>query len=399
MKRICLFCMKACWILFLIPAYSCDDIEKSIPANDKTVPLQVENIEITPTSGGATLNYQLPVNGHILYVMAEYALADGIVRNMKSSRFGNSITLEGFPDTNPYNVDIYSVSSSGVKSEPVRKTFTPLLPPYRTAWNSLNVEPTFGGAKFSFENQDRANLKFVVVTPDSTGIYYQAYTHYTKLESGNFAIRGFDTQQRTFGVYTLDRWDNRSDTLFTEIEPWFEEELDKSRFVNARLPSDVYEPHMNSGYSLEAIWNGVWGTGGAFHSQPNTGIPQWFTIDLRAKARLSRMKFYHRTSTGSDGQYNAGDPQIFELYGSNTLADEWDSNWVLLGHFESIKPSGTAGFTDEDVQYACHDGEDFDFTNSEPFRYIRYKTLKTWGGLSYIYIAELTFWGEVLETY
>jgi hypothetical protein len=391
--------MKTCWILFLIPAYSCSELDRGIPANDKTVPLQVENIEVTPTQGGATLTYQLPPNGNILYVMVEYALGDGIPRNKKSSHFDNSITLEGFPDTNPYEVNIYSVSASGVKSEPVRKTIVPLIPPFQMAYSTLKTEATFGGAKFFFENQSRANLKFVVVTPDSTGKYEQAYTHYTQLEAGTFAIRGYDTLQRVFGVYTLDRWNNRSDTLFTEVKPWFEKELDKTRFVNAKLPSDVYEPHMNTSYSLEAIWNDVWGTSGAFHSKPNTGIPQWFTIDLKVSARLSRMKFYHRTSTGTDGQYNAGDIQIFEIYGSNTLADEWDSNWVLLGHFESVKPSGAAGYTDEDVQYACHDGEDFDFTNNDPFRYIRFKTLKTWGGLSYIYIAELTFWGELLEQY
>jgi hypothetical protein len=401
MKRIFLLYMKTCLImpLLLITAISCTEPERGIPANDRTVPLQVEQIEITPVPGGATLTYQLPPNGNILYVMAEYTLADGILRNRKSSHFDNSITLEGFSDTNPYEVDIYSVSHSGVKSEPIRKTFVPLLPPYLTASNSLKTEPTFGGAKFFFENPSSANLKFVVVTTDSTGKFYQTYTHYTKMETGTFAVRGYDTQQRTFGVYTLDRWNNRSDTVFAEVEPWYEAELDKTRFVNAKLPSDVYEAHMNSSYSLEAAWNGIWGTGGAFHSQPNTGIPQWFTIDLRVQARLSRMKFYHRTSTGSDGQYNAGDPQIFEIYGSNTLSDEWDANWTLLGHFESFKPSGGAGFTDEDVQYACHDGEDFDFTNNEPFRYIRFKTLKTWGGLSYVYIAELTFWGEIVELY
>jgi hypothetical protein len=391
--------MKTCWTLFLIPANSCNDIEKSIPANDRTVPLKVENIEILPAPGGATLKYRLPSDSHILYVMAQYKLADGITRNKKSSHFGNSITLEGFPDTNPYDVDIYSVSSSGIMSEPVRKTITPLLPPFRMAYNSLSAEATFGGAKFSFENESRANLKFIVTTTDSTGKYIQAYTHYTQSAAGTFAVRGFDMQPRNFGVFTLDRWNNQSDTMFTEITPLFEEELDKTRFVNAKLPSDVYEPHMSSSYSLETAWNGVWGTAASFHSKPNTGMPQWFTIDLRAKARLSRMKFYHRTSTGTDGQYNAGDPQIFEIYGSNTPADAWDDNWTLLGHFESVKPSGAAGFTDEDVQYACHNGEDFDFTNNEPFRYLRFKTLKTWGGVTYIYIAELSFWGEILETY
>ncbi|MDR2038114.1 MAG: DUF4959 domain-containing protein [Bacteroidales bacterium] len=398
MKRTYILYIQALF-LFLFLIYSCSEPDKGIPADDGTVPSQITDIDITQIPGGATLTYQLPSDGNILYVMAEYRLGDGILHNKKSSYFSSSITLEGFPDTNPYDINLYSVSRSGVKSEPVTKTIVPLTPPYQSAHDALQLEPTFGGMRVYFENPSRANLKFIVVTADSLGKFYQAYTHYTQIETGNFAIRGFDPTQRVFGVYTLDRWNNHSDTLFAEINPWYEEKLDKTRFVNAKLPSDVYEPHMSSSYSLEVIWNDIWGTSGCFHSKPSTGIPQWFTIDLRAKARLSRMKFYHRTTTGTDGQYNAGDPQIFVIYGSNTLTDEWDDNWILLGHFESIKPSGAAGYTDEDVQYACHEGEDFDFINNDPFRYIRFKTLKTWGGVTYIYIAELTFWGEVLETY
>lgn len=86
-----------------------------------------------------------------------------------------------------------------------------------------------------------------------------------------------------------------------------------------------------------------------------------------------------------------------EVYGSNNPAADgsWDS-WTLLGQFESVKPSGDAKWTSEDIQFAVNDGEDFEFEDTGVYRYLRFKILKNWGGVTYIYIAELTFWGEVL---
>ena len=167
------------------------------------------------------------------------------------------------------------------------------------------------------------------------------------------------------------------------------------------LPTDTYEAHASASYTLERLWDDVWGTSEAFHTKPNTGIPQWFTFDMGQTARLSRFKFHHRyassSGTAADGAYSAGDPQILEVYGSNNPASDgsWDS-WTLLGQFESVKPSGDAKWTSEDIQFAVFDGEDFEFEDIGVYRYLRFKILKNWGGVTYIYIAELTFWGEVL---
>ena len=377
----------------------CEEIDRGVPVGgDDMAPSPVSDVQITNTPGGATISYVLPKSDNLLYVLAEYAFNDGVLLEKKSSFFGNTITLEGFPDTNPYEVKLYAVSRGDKRSVPVTVTVNPLTPPVLSAFMSLSVKPTFGGVKVGFENESEANLKMIVLTTDSVGDFYSAQTYYTKRKEGEFSVRGFDAKERTFGVYALDRWDNRSDTLFVQLTPWFEQKLDKSDFKAVHFPTDTWEPHMNSSYSMEAMWDEVWGTGGAFHTKPNTGIPQWFTIDLGVSARLSRFKFYHRYSTGSAGQYSAGDPKIIEVYGSNEPASDgsWDS-WTSLGEFQSIKPSGDAEWTDEDIQFACFEGEDFEFNVELPYRYLRFKILKNWGGVSYIYISELTFWGEVLE--
>lgn len=379
----------------------CEETERGIPVSgDDIAPAPVSNVEVKNIPGGATLSYALPKSENLLYVLAEYSIQNGTILEKKSSYYSNSITLEGFPDTNPYQVKLYAVSRGDKKSEPVTATINPLTPPVISVYHTLSVIPTFGGVNVSFNNENEAELKITVLTTDSYGDLFAAETYYTKRKSGNFSVRGFDAVKRKFGFYVRDRWDNYSDTLFAELTPYFEQKLDKSKFKGVELASDTYQPHISIG--MTALWDEAWNVNQpVFHTKPNTGIPQSFTIDLGVKARLSRFKFYHRlagsSGSGSDGQYNAGDPQILEIYGSNNPANSWD-NWTLLGHFESIKPSGLPGvqFNTEDIQFACVDGEDFEFSlEVPPVRYLRVKTLKVWGGVTYVYISELTFWGEV----
>ncbi len=397
------------FIIICMPRCS-DEVWRGIPTDENTpAPPRVTDIQVVSLPGGAKISYTLPKSDNLLYVMAEYSLRNKIIQK-KSSFYSNNLILEGFPDTSDYDIKLYSVSRNGVKSSPVDVTITPLTPPVISIFNSITIEPTFGGIRVNFENDNESEVKLTVVTTDSLGDLYMADTYYTKRKGGFFSIRGFEAKERKFGLYVLDRWNNYSDTLFVEITPWFEEQLDKFNFTPLHLPTDTYEAHL-SGATLDKIWDGVWGVnaaGNIFHTKPIAGnMPQWFTFDLGVKARLSRFKFYHRlagnSGAGTDGQYSAGDPRIIEIYGSNAPDPDgsWDS-WTLLGQFESIKPSGQAsGWTTEDIQYAVHDGEDFEFPDEgqEPYRYLRFKTLQVWGGQTYIYIAELTFWGEVIETY
>src|SRR5690606_8017153 len=90
-------------------------------------------------------------------------------------------------------------------------------------------------------------------------------------------------------------------------------------------------------------------------------------------------------------------PQICEGHGSANPSQDgsWDA-WTKLGTFESEKPSGAPSgiLTDEDTRVAVA-GEDFDFpVDNQSFRYIRFKTLRTYGGTYYIALAELTLWGQ-----
>lgn len=392
--------MKKIYLLgIFILLMGCQRTERGVPVPaDDVAPPPVTDTKVQDIPGGATISYTLPKSESLLYVLAEYSIRNGVVLDKKASYYNNSITIEGFPDTSAYAVQLYAVSRGGKKSKPVTVKVSPLTPPVTTVFRSLSMRPTFGGVNVQFVNPSEADVKITVLTTDSLGKLYPTDVYYTKRDSGDFSARGFPATKRKFGVFVRDRWNNYSDTVFTTLTPFFEEEIDKSKFQGTPLPTDTYKPHLDDGYP--DLWDNIWDVNNpVFHTIPRTGMPQWFTFDLGDTVRLSRMKLYHREDRvpgSADGAFYAGDPKEFEIWGSNDPNPDgtWGS-WTLLGHFYCIKPSGQATPTAEDIQYACVDGEDFEFPiDIPPVRYLRFKTMNTWGNVDYVYIAELTFWGS-----
>lgn len=390
---------KHLFTAILLILVSCQETERSVPVPaDDAAPPPISNVKVKSLPGGATITYNLPKTNSLLYVLAVYSIRNGVELEKKSSYYNSRITIEGFPDTKTYDVKLYAVSRGDKRSEPVMVKVKPLTPPVVSAFRSLKMEPAFGGVTVRFLNKSQAKIKINVLTTDSLGDLYTADIFYTERDSGLFSSRGFDSISRKFGVFIRDRWNNYSDTVFADIKPFYEEELDKTKFAEVHLNTDTYTEHCcGGGKGMLNLWDGVWGLNvNVFHTKPNTGMPQWFTLDLGDTMRLSRFKLYHRgTSGGTDGAYYAGDPKEIEIWGSNDPASDgsWGS-WTLLGHYECREPSAATP-TSEDIQFACVDGENFDFPiDIPPVRYIRFKTLETWGGVTYVYMAELTFFGS-----
>lgn len=178
----------------------------------------------------------------------------------------------------------------------------------------------------------------------------------------------------------------------------FEVKLDKSLFKAVHLPTDTYKPH-SSANPMDKIWDGILNTNShSFLTDPGTGFPQWFTFDLGAKVKLTRMKIYQR-GLAATRLYHGGNVKKFEIWGSNDPNPDgsWGS-WTLLLKGESKKPSGSppGELTQEDIYYALA-GEEYIFRDSIPaVRYIRFKTLENWDtrNRTYTNIGELTFWKE-----
>ena len=97
------------------------------------------------------------------------------------------------------------------------------------AFGTINVEVAFGGATITLENEEKGNLIVNVLSKDSLDQWYSVRTEYTSIKNIKLPLRGFKSDERVFGVYLRDRWDNVTDTLFTTLTPLEEYKLDKKK--------------------------------------------------------------------------------------------------------------------------------------------------------------------------
>lgn len=388
-------------VTFLLSMIQCSEEHYVGPVNNDEAPAQISGVEVTPLNGAARISYQLPDDPNLRYVKAIYEIRPGVEKESISSLYTNSILVDGFSDEKEYTVKLYTVSyGEKVSANPVTVKVTPLISPLNVAYNSFTFTETFGGITVRFENNSAASLA-VILFADSLGGLREVETYYTKSIKGQYSMRGFSDETRLFGAVIRDRWGNTSDTITQLLTPLFEQFIPKDLFQQVSLPTDTYEAHITNGYMYQ-IWDDRIAPNGGipvFHTKPGSGMPQWFTFDMGRTVQLSRYKFWHRGGGATNYAYALGGPRRWEIWGSADAPDptgSWDG-WTKLMDCESYKPSGPGPATAEDLNYATNLGEDFDFPEgTPPVRYIRMKTLETWGLVDYIYIQELSFWGRIL---
>ncbi|HWW42555.1 DUF5000 domain-containing lipoprotein [Pedobacter sp.] len=386
-------------LLVVTGVYACSksdfNIQKPIE-NDGTKPGVVTNVKVQNNPGGAIITYSLPTDADLQYVLAEYNINSTTVRQAKTSRFSDTIRVDGFNKAGTYDVRLYAVDKSENRSEVVVAKVNPETPPYRSIRSTLTLKEDFGGVSITFANPGEAKIAAVIITKDENGELVPIETFYTGVKNGVFSARGYDPVPRVFGVYIKDRWNNNSDTLFKTVTPLFEAKLDKSKFKPYKLPDDQPAAY---GWEMPNLWDGKL-DGDGFHTlQGALPRPHRFTFDLGVVAKLSRFKILQRFG---GYEYNHGNPRSWRMWGTATLPDasgSWDG-WTKLMDCESFKPSGLpfGQTTNEDIAYAKGTdglGEEFKFPSSAPaVRYIRMEILKNWGGTDFFHAIEITFWGD-----
>lgn len=371
------------------------DYDEHVPLNsDEETPSQVKDVKIKEISGGAVLSYKIPEGENVSYVLASYERENGTKVQAKSSYYKNSIEIEGFSTTENQTVELQSVTKGEKKSEPLSVEFKPLMPSYISVYKSLKANATFGGVHVEFDNDSEDNIRLTVLN-ESSGEFSTVQNFYTKTKHGNFSVRGFDTTLTKFGFVVRDQWNNISDTLFAEVSPLHEEQIDRTNIDPVHLPTDTYEAHDWGLASIEGAFDGHYDDNPpdrAFHTIPGTGMPQWFTFDLGSRWELSRLKLYMR----SEDAYEGPNVKDFEIWGSNDPNPDgsWDS-WTLIDEFDGEIPSGEDAPTQDDIIIGAEEGHGFEFSpGSSAYRYLRFKTNATWGGVDMITIAELELWGN-----
>jgi hypothetical protein len=392
MKSIKIFMMA---VLLLTGFSRCSKMERLTFIDEAApAPQQVKDVQVTSTPGGAILTYHLPNDGNLLYVKAVYEIQAGVVKEAKSSFYRDTIELVGYGDTQPHEVKLFSVGKNEKESEPVSISITPLEPPVNTVAASLEVTPTFGGVNVRFKNETQANIVIMVMVDSSgMGTWAPLRNFYTGAREGNFAARGLPALEKKFGIYIMDRWNNKSDTLVTSLIPLQETLIPKTGFKTVRLPGDGVE-QVNPPLLISKMWDEKLEYE-AYASPRNVATPHWVTFDMGVTAILGRFKMWNVEAHA----YKDGGLKRWQFWGTrNPNPSGSFDGWELLGEFNAFKPSGLPDGqrTAEDIDMSSYQGIDYEFPSGvPPVRYLRIVTLENYGGDGLTVVAELSFWGQI----
>lgn len=174
--------------------------------------------------------------------------------------------------------------------------------------------------------------------------------------------------------------------------------LDKSRFRDVTFPGDSPAVEGNSNVKKEYLWDDRWSTDykdpyvpagwRLFQTDGPINEPAVFSLDLGVTAKLDKFRLSHYWDFINFG------PREYEVWGSADPDGSWDS-WVELGYFNHGD-----GYIDESLKPGIFlNGDIIEISPEQPpVRYIRFKGIRNWqnnGGQ--VAIAELTFWGEVIQ--
>jgi len=397
-------------VVVAVSFWGCRQENLNVPnVTNTTPPGVVSNVAVTNMNGKAVFTYTLPSNPDLAYIKAEYETSTGVPAEVIASRYTNTLTVDGFGDTLAHAVKLIAVNSSEVASAAVTETVNPLTPGYILARRSLQVAATFGGFTVNCSNSVLDNLAIIPMV-DTSGDGKWVQTVGMDNIYGNDSvitgvIRNQPSVQRNYAFVVRDRWMHYSDTLFLSLTPWFEQQLDKSKWSTLVLPHDATVLNNGGATWPYYMWDGNFNPGWpqTYFTVESAIVPQMVTIDLGASHTFSRFMVNPYLEVGNY-YYVRGNPKDFEVWGSNNpdLSDPVDANntpgssWAKIGTYHVIKPSGSAYQTETAAdQAAAHSGWQFDFPVSLPsYRYVRIRQLSNWQGTYFICISEFTVWGN-----
>ncbi len=394
-------------IALAVVLFSCTkDKNYNEPAsNDKTKPGIVTNVRVENFNGGAHIIYTLPNSPNLLYVMAGYEIRKGVKRETKASYYTDTITVQGFATAGEYQVTLEAVSRANVKSDPVQVTVHPQDPYYKLAAATIQLSADFGGVNVRAQNPNKRSFGYILLELDPiVNEYGIVEQHYDAAEAVNFSVRGYNTEARRFGAYIRDEWGNTSDTVFAQISPLFETQLNKSLFFKYGLPSDT---EIGYGWELPYLWDGKTdGYSNGWHTNPGGSYPMICTFGLGVYAKLSRFVLYNRPLQFA---YSHGNARKFSLWGTDKVSPQNAvlpaysnegtvvGDWVNLGNFIfPDPPSGLMpGATNASDEAFVAAGVNFNIPLASPkTRYIRLNVAETWSGGDFAHAMEITFFGD-----
>lgn len=400
---------KIVYFLFIVVASlvgACDEEPVGQTPTNSSVPPSVAEPKVENIAGGAIVYYTLPKGEtDISYVRAEY-MYKGNIKSNKSSVYKNFVRIEGFANTDPVEVKLYTVNHSEVESKPLSVIINPLTPPVFNITASFKMQPDFGGVKVNWENETGDEMVLTLMTYDEeVKRYMEKDALYSSSKNGEFSFRGLESKATRFGLCVRDKYFNISDTVTFEMTPLYETVIKTDHFARVMdIPLD--DLTALPGWGFEKMWDGVAiGDAVGWHSGQERFPRNFFTWDLGSIIKLSRFTLWHRTNV----PYGNNNVKFFELWGATDYDKnnkdeafweheggwETDGHWEYLGTFEVKKPSGDGPEITNEDREACNNGFEFLIPlETKPVRYLRFGQISNWSGGNGIHIAEIRYWGD-----
>ena len=383
-------------ILFVTLIFSCSKNENV----DTTPPGILSDISVVPTNGGGIISYSLPSDNDISYVRAEYTNSQGEDVFRVSSRYNNSIEINGLNQTTPIQVRLYVVDENENVSEEVEIEFTPLESFIYLVQQSIEISPDLGGVKITWENIASKTVFVYVHILNGTNETIRILSSDNAQES--LFIRGLDAVEMTFSTKVEDFDGNITDLqVVGNYTPLFEEKIEKntwtliaSQSINGNAYEgrtvnfwddivDTVETDSDNSYFIATREN----NGGSLN------FPLDIVIDLNKNVKIKRFKIWQRAYWYQGGgvtyHYQEENLKSFNLYASND-AQSWD----LLGEFDIGDPRDSAGNIPASAFQEAIDGHDFTLdSTSEQFRYLKFSITSNYGSTIITVGSEITLYG------
>ena len=223
--------MKTWYLIMFVATVllsGCQKVERGQYPIDSEAPGTVVLTEIENLPGGAVITYEIPSDEDLLYVKAVYQLDNGEIVEQKASAYTNKLKIEGIGRSRPLEVLLIAGDRSQNESVPTSVTVHPKDAAIYDILNSLKAYDDFGGIRIEWDNPQAEDVVLSVLTNNDEGEFVVAENFYTNSKIGKGSLRGYENEERVFGMTIRDRWGNRTDTIKDVYLPLFEEEINGS---------------------------------------------------------------------------------------------------------------------------------------------------------------------------
>ena len=395
--------MKNVFYVLILLVYGCSEESHKAFGSDNDPPGKVTITSIENVAGGAIIKFTPPSDEDLLYIIGKYENEKGEKKQVIVSAYIDSLNINGFGKIGIFDVEVSAFDLGNNQSEIEIVEISPLEAPIHEILKSIDGIQDFGGINISYENPSGANVSLNMSVVNDSGELEFKESFYTSQKNSSYSFRGYDPVATTFVIYVEDQWGNQTETKSFEITPLKDVFIEKSFWSVVQMPGD--ESFSEYGFSANQIWDGSWSNQWNCGHTNFLSLPHQLTLDLGQRVKLNRFKLYQR---GGSELYKHGNPKIFEIYGRENLDNlpiydpsKPGDGWILLGKFESFKPSGLPPGSNTEEDYLFQDnGEDFVFefeSQSREIRYIRFINIESWNNQMVTVIGELSFWGGVID--